>query len=187
MEKSNKKILGFVAARKGSKRLPLKNSMEIGGVSLAERAYRTLEKHCDKVYLVTDIATFLETDLETIYRPPFISGDHIPLQNTVKWACHRINGWYDIIVVLMPNCPMISEGQVKSAIDLLKDKGLKVVRSYGEDGCENGIIVMDSVYFVKHWIDVYAGAIITKGREIHTKEDFEQVREIMENEDTKEI
>ena len=84
MDNSKKKILGFVCARKGSKRLPLKNSMEIGGVSLAERAYRTLEKHCDKVHLVTDIATFLETDLETIYRPPFISGDHIPLQNTVK-------------------------------------------------------------------------------------------------------
>jgi hypothetical protein len=39
---------------------------------------------------------------------------------------------------------------------------------------------MDSTYFIKHWIDVYAGAIVTKGKEIHTQEDFDEVKEIME-------
>jgi CMP-N-acetylneuraminic acid synthetase len=177
---SREKIIGVVCARKGSKRLPLKNSMEIGGVSLGERAYDTLDSVCDRVVMVTDIAKFLESNMETIYRPPFISGDHIPLQNTVKWACNKIYGWYSIIVVLMPNCPMITSKHVEKCINLLRNKNLKIVRSYNRQGCENGLIVMDSRYFIKHWIDVYAGAIVTKGKEIHTQEDFDEVKEIME-------
>lgn len=174
------KIIGLVCARNGSKRLPLKNSMEIGGVFLGVRAYQTLDKCCDRVILVTDISKFLETEMETMYRPPFISGDHIPLQNTVKWACNRIMGWYSIIVVLMPNCPMITSAHVDKCINLLRDKKLNIVRSYGKDGCENGLIVMDSKYFIKHWIDIYAGAITTKGKEIHTQQDFDKVKNIME-------
>ena len=174
------RVIGIVCAREGSKRLPLKNLMEIGGVSLGARAYQTLEKCCDRVILVTDIAEFLESKMETLYRPPFISGDHIPLQNTVKWACNMIQGWHGIIVILMPNCPMITDKHVDKCINLLRDKKLNVVRSYGKGGCENGLIVMDSTYFIKHWIDTYAGSITTNGKEIHTLEDFNEVKEIME-------
>ena len=39
---------------------------------------------------------------------------------------------------------------------------------------------MDSRYFIEHWIDIYAGSITTKGMEIHTQEDFDEVKKMMD-------
>jgi len=173
-------VIGIVCARSGSKRLLGKNMMEIRDMSLSEKAYHTLEGCCDKVVLVTDIKELLESDLVTLYRPPFISHDHVPLQSTVKWALFKISGRYGVVVVLMPNCPMITKNHVEKCINLLVDNNLNVVRSYGKDGKENGVIVIRIEYFFKHWIDTHAGAIVTTGIEIHTQEDFDKVKKLME-------
>jgi len=175
----NNKVLGIVCARKGSKRLPDKNSLKINGVPLAERAYRTLDKYADKTVLVTDIELFKNSDMNILDRPEFISRDQVPLQTTVKWACNNIHENYGIIMVLMANCPMIKETDVVKCLRLLRDKKLYVVRTYA-DNVESGLIVMRYEYFKKHWIDVYAGAVVTKGKEIHTLEDYNEVKGLME-------
>ena len=175
----NNKVLGIVCARKGSKRLPDKNSLKINGVPLAERAYRTLDKYADKTVLVTDIELFKNSDMNILDRPEFISRDHVPLQITVRWACNKIHENYGIIIILFANSPLIKETDVVKCLRILRDKKLNIVRTY-HDNVESGLIILRSNYFDKHWIDTNCGAVMAGGKEIHTLQDYNEVKLEME-------
>ena len=138
-----------------------------------------MEDLCDRTVLVTDIQKFLDSDLDTMVRPDFISKDHIPLQSTVKYAINRISDLYGILVILFANSPMITKNHVQKCLKLLKDKKLNVVRTYS-DNVESGLIVVRMDYFKLHWIDTYAGAVNIKAKEIHTQEDYDEVKREME-------
>ena len=179
IEPESDKTLGIVCARAGSKRLPNKNELEINGIPNAVRAYQTLDKICDQTVLVTDIQKFLKSDMDTMERPDFISADHIPLQSTVKFAINRIDKVYGVIVLIFANAPMITGKHVEKCLKLLKDKQLNIVRTY-TDNVESGLIVMRMKYFEKHWIDTHCGSVNVKSIEIHTQEDYDEVKQIME-------
>lgn len=178
-------ILGVVCARKGSKRLKDKNLRLIDGLSLVERAVQTLSKSdVEDIAVVTDFTPDFDLDkygAKQILRSANISGDNVPLQETVKWACYSLDKSYDYIIFLMPNCPLISIEAVREALKLIIDNRLNVVRSYNTDGKENGLVAVRTRYLMDHFIDVYCGCVVLQGDEIHDEADFMRVKEAMES------
>ena len=177
-------VLGVVCARKGSKRLKGKNLKLIGGVSLVERAVRTLsESGIDHIAVVADFEP--EFDLgrynaRHIFRSMNMSGDSLALQETVKWTYYSLDETYDYVVYLMPNCPMISVEAVKKAVSLMTENRLNVVRSYNPKGEENGLIAVRTKYLLDHFTDVYCGGVVCEGDEIHDETDYLRIKEAME-------
>lgn len=179
------KVLGMVCARKASKRFPGKNIAQIGGISLVERAIRTLSQAgLDKIVAATDFP--LDFDLKQynaihLLRPQNVSNEILALQETVKWAYLSLNESYENIVFLMPNCPMITVDSVKQAITLLRNHRYNVVRSYNAEGLENGLIAARTKYLLDHFIDVYCGCVICEGDEIHDEQDYLKIKKILED------
>ena len=167
--------VGVVCARGASKRLKDKNIRLIGSETLAARACRTLHQAgIEDVYCITDI----EEDL--IRLPKYVKrverddgeDDNKWLQDTIKdHFCEIDKVEYGYIAVLMPNGPFITSPIVRDVADLLSD-GRKIVRTYGYDGKENGLIYSDIKYFLDGETDVYTGSIHTFGFEIHDIADY---------------
>lgn len=178
------KTLGMVCARKGSKRFTGKNTALIGSITLVEKAVRTLSRAgLDDIVVATDFP--LDFDLSQykaihLLRPQNISDDNVALQETVKWAYLSLNESYENIAFLMPNCPMIEPDTVKHAIALLCDHNYNVVRSYNPQGLENGLIAAKTEYLLSHYIDVYCGACICDGDEIHDEQDYLRIKKMLE-------
>jgi len=178
-------VVGIVCARAGSKRLKDKNIRKIGSETLTARACRTLSQSGIKeVYCVTDIAEEdlrLGQGISILSRPEELSIDSVPLQETVLHALkdHKLNERFKYVVVLMPNAPFIHPPALKQAIAMLKNKKMKIVRTYNFEGEENGLIVADMEYYVKHNIDTYSGAIPMFGFEIHDIADHLRAVEIL--------
>jgi len=179
-------ILGVVCARCDSKRLPGKNLKKIDGISLIERAVVTLAgSRIDKIVLATDFEPPFDLGrykAQWIYRPSNVSGDKVPLQETVKWVYNSLGEHYDYIVFLMPNCPGITSTDVDANVEILTGGSkMNVVRSYSADGHENGIIGVRTKYLLDHYIDVYCGAVIAAGSEIHDEQDYLKMKKEMES------
>jgi CMP-N-acetylneuraminic acid synthetase len=180
-------VLGMVCARKGSKRLPGKNTRIIDGISLLESTVRTLRQAgIEDIVVTTDFP--LEFDLDKyggqhIFRTENISLDDMPLQETVKWAYFSLNKQYEYIVCLMPNCPMVDAEAVRKAVNIITGNRCNVVRSYNRQGLENGLIAVRTRYLLDHFIDVYCGCVICVGDEIHDEQDYVRMKKIMEESD----
>ena len=179
-----KSVLGIICARSGSKRFPKKNLKIIGGKSLLEIATETLcRSNVDLLVLATDFKPDFELSkygAEHLKRASNISSNYVPLQETVKWAYYSLNRRFDYITFLMPNCPAIGYEDVNAALDLAISKELNVVRSYNSKGEENGLVIIRTGYLEDHFIDVYCGAIIAEGDEIHNRSDYLKVKEELE-------
>ncbi len=178
------KTLGVICARKGSKRLPGKNLQRINGITLVENAAKVL--HDGGISPIV-IACDFELDFDPgtyqaqhLFRPENTSADHVALQETVKWAYHSLDQEYDYIVFLMPNCPMITPLAVSKAASMVQNESFNVVRSYDNEGHENGLVAVRTKYLMDHFIDVYCGSVICEGKEIHDKQDYLNVKKNME-------
>ncbi len=178
-------ILGIVCARGGSQRLPGKNTKIIGGISLLERAVATLVgSRVDDVVTAADFDPGFDLakyGARHILRPGNISGGEVPLQETVKWVYSSLGKEYDHIVFLMPNCPAITSSDIDSAIDILIDSKMNVVRSFNREGHENGIVAVRTKYLLDHFIDVYCGGIVAGGEEIHSERDYLKIKKELES------
>jgi CMP-N-acetylneuraminic acid synthetase len=167
-----------VCARDGSKRLKDKNTRLIGSETLTARACRVLyQSGIEEVYCVSNIED------EKLKLPPYItkldrheelSQDDTPLQETVIEAVvdHKLDDRFNYIAVLMANCPFISSPVVKAGITKLKNSNMNIIRSYSNNGEENGLILAEMHYYLGHTIDVYSGSIHTYGFEIHDIADY---------------
>lgn len=177
-------VLGIVCARKGSKRLPDKNIQRIDGMTLVERAAKTLsDAGIRSIVITSDFELDFDPTLyhaEHLYRTPNVSADDVPLQETVKWAYYSLGQQADYIVFLMPNCPMVTPQVVGNALKMIQKESFNVVRSYGPDGHENGLIVVRTKYLLDHFVDVYCGCVICEGKEIHDRQDYMNVKKKME-------
>ena len=166
-------VIGIVCARANSKRLPNKNILGWKDTTLTLNAVKTLEDAVNIVFLVTDMDIAYHNILK---RPKYVSMDDTPLQTTVRWALGQINIECDIVAILMPTNPLITPEDITCAINRLKSDNLNIVRSYGMDGIENGLIVAKHEYLITHDLDTYCGAVDCHGIEIHSIEDYNFIR-----------
>lgn len=122
----------IIPARAGSKRLPRKNLLEVGGKSLLQRAIESAST-CDEVWVSTDgdeIASIAaRLGARVIMRPPHLATDVSPTEACVMHWWRSLRSRPDALVLLQPTSPLRTSAHVDGAIALLHSTGADSVCS----------------------------------------------------------
>jgi CMP-N-acetylneuraminic acid synthetase len=129
-------IVGVIPARGGSKGIPGKNLVPVGGRPLiahtfdAARRSRTLSR----VVLSTDsdaIAAVARTDGIDVpfMRPPSLATDDTPMLDVLQHALAALEPRPDVIVLLQPTSPLRRAEHIDAAVALLGETGADSVVS----------------------------------------------------------
>lgn len=122
-------VLGLITARGGSKGVPGKNILPVGGRPLiqwtidAARASR----YIDRLVLSSDDPTIIDVAKRAGCEAPFtrdgaLATDDASSIDVVVDALQRVPG-FDIVVLLQPTSPLRSTADIDGAIELLQSKG----------------------------------------------------------------
>ena len=133
--------LAFIPARGGSKRLPRKNLMPLGGQSLVERAVRSaVDSGCfGRVVVSTEdpeiaeLARSLE-GVELDARPAELAGDHATVLEAVlefMERCFAAGRRHDTVTILLPTCPFRQPEHIRAGFQVL-ERGFESVVSVTE-------------------------------------------------------
>ena len=125
-----RKIYAFVFARGGSKGLPKKNALELGGIPLI--AHSILQARevsaISKVYVSTDDRQLIQIakqfGAEVIKRPQELASDSAPEIEAWKHAITHLKSIgeeFDVFVSLPATSPLRSIEDIKSSIEALDD------------------------------------------------------------------
>jgi CMP-N-acetylneuraminic acid synthetase len=126
--------LGVVPARGGSKGIPGKNLVEVGGRSLLEWACRSgLESdRVSRVVVSTDDEAIADAarrlGADVLPRPVELAGDDVPMLPVLAHALDA-SGEADAVVLLQPTSPLRTARHVDEAVQLLLDTGADSVVS----------------------------------------------------------
>jgi CMP-N,N'-diacetyllegionaminic acid synthase len=128
----NKKLLGLIPARGGSKRLPGKNTMDLSGKPLIawsiDAANRS--KYIDKVIVSTDDQAIANIAIASNAEIPFMRPSHLATDeassiDTVLHAIENIHAMsnenYEYIILLQPTSPLRTSKHIDIAVELLLD------------------------------------------------------------------
>ena len=160
---NNKRILAFIPARWGSKRVPHKNLLEINGKSLFMYSveYAKASKFVDDVLVSSDCEDILRIAhqagcLKNDIRPPELSTDTSRIVEAMIYELSKLKKQrYDAIVVLQPTYPirpieMLDEAiklyftKESSLISVVKAKEQPAFIRYIKDGCLHKILHVSS-------------------------------------------
>ena len=172
-------ILGLVAAKNNSNRFPGKNTYIYKDEPLFWHSVKLLldSTKIDDVYVITDsdyIKSYCEErGVRIIWRPKNATRDEDKLISILRFGYYSLDKEYDTIVTLMANCPGHSVDVIDNSIDLLKDKGLREVRSFNKSGNESGILIFSKEILQNNFdISYYIGGGMSDVKEIHYEEDI---------------
>lgn len=138
---SQKKIVALIPARGGSKSIPKKNIVSLGGKPLIawtiELALKTAE--IDRVIVSTDCPDIAkvarEYGAEIHVRPAELAQDNSLPIDTVKYALGELKNYNyntDYLVLLEPTAPLRSMKDISDSIHLIIEKDLDSVATYTE-------------------------------------------------------
>jgi len=137
-ERAQLRILAVVPARGGSKGLPRKNVLPVGGVPLVARVGMVV-RDCpsiERAVVSTDDAEIADTALAAgldvpFFRPVELSGDFIGDVDVLRHALVATEAddgvHYDAVVMLQPTSPLRTAAQVEASIAMLIDGGFDAV------------------------------------------------------------
>ena len=134
---SNKTFLAIIPARGGSKRLPRKNILDLGGKPLIAWSIEAglQSKYIDKVIVTSDddeiLAIAKEFGSQTIKRPDELASDTATSFDAIKHTIENVEK-YDYIVLLQPTSPLRTAKYIDEAIELLESKKADAVISVCE-------------------------------------------------------
>lgn len=118
-----KRVLAIIPARGGSKRIPKKNIIPFKGKPMiAWTIEAAIKSKCfNKVLVSTDDEEIAEIGKKYGADVPFLreknADDFSSVSDVIVKEKNRLNESYDIIVMLMANCPIRDEFDIKKAID----------------------------------------------------------------------
>jgi len=122
------KTIAIIPARGGSKRLPSKNILSLGGVPLIVHSILYAQKNSsiiDEVYVSTDDEAIKKIALtfgaKVIDRPAVFSGDFEPTVSALKHVLEAIEGEFDNIILLQPTNPLRPANLLKEAFDIYQN------------------------------------------------------------------
>jgi len=171
--------IGIVAAKSNSKRLPNKNVISVDGSPLFWHSVAPMLESSiiKKVYVATDsdfIKKYCEDrGVSIIWRKPNASRDEDKLINILRYAYYCIDENAETVTTIMANCPGHTSKQIDAAIEMLKQKKLKEVRSFNSFGEESGLMVFSKEIMQENSdISYYIGCVVDEVKEIHYKEDL---------------
>ena len=125
----DKKILAIIPARGGSKRIPKKNIIDFQGKPMiAWTIEAAIKSSCfDKIIVSTDDDEIAEVAREYGADVPFLreknADDYSTVSDVIISEKNRLVEEYDIIVMLMANCPVRDEFDIIKAVNsFIKNK-----------------------------------------------------------------
>jgi len=130
MAYNNKKILGLILARGGSKSIPKKNIKNLGGKPLIVHTIEKakMSKYIDRLILSTDDAEIAEVGKSYGTEIPFMrpkelaedsTQDFPVFQHALKWLEEHENWRPDFIVHLRPTHPFRKAGHIDLGVEML--------------------------------------------------------------------
>lgn len=122
------KTIAIIPARGGSKRLPQKNIMTLGGVPLIAHSIIYAQKHpfIDEIYVTTDDNAIKNTAIsygaKVIDRPLELSGDFEPTVSALKHVLETIEDEVENVILLQPTNPLRPEKLLFQAFQIFEQK-----------------------------------------------------------------
>ena len=129
------KVLAVIPARGGSKRLPKKNIMLLGGKPLVTWTIEAglKSKYIDTLIVSSDDKEILDISMyagaNVIKRPPKFAADDSKTSDAIKHVIKTVAEDFDFIVLLQPTSPLRTEKHIDDAFDLLMSKNADAVYS----------------------------------------------------------
>lgn len=121
------KTIAIIPARGGSKRLPNKNVLELGGIPLLAHSILYAQANCnliDEIYVSTDNEAIkkiaLQYGVNVIDRPVHISGDFEPTVSALKHVLQSIEADVGNVILLQPTNPLRPDNLLKEAFETYK-------------------------------------------------------------------
>jgi len=119
------KNIVIIPARGGSKRLPNKNILSLGGLPMIAHSILYAQKNSaiiDEIYVSTDDATIkriaLDYGAKVIDRPEYLSGDLEPTVSVLKHVLESIEGEVENVVLLQATNPLRPLNLLNEAFDV---------------------------------------------------------------------
>jgi N-acylneuraminate cytidylyltransferase len=139
------KTIAIIPARGGSKRLPNKNIMSLGGIPLIAHSILYALKNkaiIDEIYVSTDDEVIkkiaLEYGAQVIDRPESLSGDLEPTVTALQHVLESLNFEVKNVVLLQPTNPLRDEKLLQEAFEIYQsgnyDSLFTVTRSHHKLG-----------------------------------------------------
>ncbi len=134
--KNNKKILAFIPARIGSKRIKEKNLVQINNKPLFQYSVDIAKasKYIDDILVSSDSKVILDSAhqqgcLDNKLRPKKLSGDKARIVDCILYELKQIKLKYDVIVLLQPTYPIRTAKLLDNAIEeyFIKETSLVTV------------------------------------------------------------
>ena len=120
--------IAIIPARGGSKRLPGKNILNLGGIPLLVHSIQYAQANSsiiDAVYVSTDDEAIkkvaLEYGAQVVDRPATISGDLEPTITTLQHAVKTVGTEVENVVLLQPTNPLRPENLLKECFDTFQN------------------------------------------------------------------
>lgn len=164
-------VLAIIPARGGSKRLPGKNLMRLGGQTLMERAiHSAYAAKVDRVVVTTDSANIaanaMWANVEVIDRPAHLATDEAGMIPTLRHAVVCLGGSYDLIVCLQPTSPFRTGEDIDETVRLVTGRYTSAQTVVRDDYYATMYYPNGSVYVVTRQ-ELMAGRLITDHHRLH--------------------
>ena len=118
------KNIAIIPARGGSKRLPNKNILSLGGIPLLVHSIKYAQANSaivDAIYVSTDDAAIkaiaLQYGAQVIDRPSSISGDLEPTISSLQHALSVLDTDIENVILLQPSNPLRPENLLKNCFE----------------------------------------------------------------------
>ena len=184
------KVLAFIGARGGSKRLPKKNLQKIGKKTLIEVTIEQAlqSKLIDKIVFSSEDKVMIENAsqygdrIDIHYRNPELSKDDVDIDEVVKDVSNNYPD-YDTIVILQVDHPFKTPEMIDKCINAFKDNSVQDVITYKNNKRTGSIRVIsrDALFSGLPTGHIYLIEDHPNFIDIHTSEDLEKANEIIPN------
>lgn len=140
-------VLGVILARGGSKRLPRKNVLELGGKPLINWTIdeASKSKYITTLVVSTDDEEILEiarkSGVKTVIRPDVLANDGASSLDALFHAIEEIGGHYDYVILLQPTSPFRTVQNIDESLEIA------LTEKY------SSVISVTEVDFNKDWVN----------------------------------
>ena len=122
------KTIAIIPARGGSKRLPNKNILSLGGIPMIAHSILYAQNNTaiiDEIYVSTDDAVIkriaLEYGAKVIDRPESLSGDLEPTVSALKQVLESIGGAVENVILLQVTNPLRPQNLLSEAFEVYQN------------------------------------------------------------------
>ena len=122
------KTIAIITARGGSKRLPSKNVLSLGGIPLIAHSILYAQKNksiIDEIYVSTDDQAIKDIALhygaKVVDRPESLSGDFEPTATALKHVLESLDFEVENVILLQPTNPLREQNLLKDAFEIFQN------------------------------------------------------------------